>query len=69
MEPYGGNCYKPHQVRSPSGTVWRCKHGNTGFDSDMLFVGCADCAWEIGLTTWLKYHLLWMRRKIWPENP
>ena len=43
-EQDGGNIYIPHKLQITSGQFWRCTHGNTGFDNDMRWVGCEQCA-------------------------
>jgi hypothetical protein len=39
-----GNVYQDHPLMTDSGTFWRCDHGNTGYDRDMKFFGCPECA-------------------------
>ena len=50
------NFYDPHPFMIDSGTFWRCKHGNTGYDGDLGEVGCAKCAWNKGLVQWAKFY-------------
>ena len=37
------NVNQAHPLMITSGEFWRCDHGNTGFDADMNWVGCAQC--------------------------
>ena len=64
MEPEGGNFYRPHPLQINSGTFWRCEHGRTGLDGDLNYIGCKDCAWEIGLKTWFKFYVRKFKRMI-----
>lgn len=43
LEPDRGNLYRPHKFMIHSGQFWRCKHGLTGWDRNMEFIGCKDC--------------------------
>lgn len=43
LEPDRGNVYRPHKLMITSGKIWRCRHGLTGYDGDLYFVGCPDC--------------------------
>lgn len=44
LEADGGNLYRPHPFMVNSGQFWRCAHGTTGFDGNMDFKGCMECA-------------------------
>lgn len=44
LERNGGNVYRPHLLMTASGEFWRCKHGNSGYDGDLNWVGCSECA-------------------------
>jgi hypothetical protein len=44
FEPDGGNLYRPHFMQVHSGRFWRCKHGRTGFKTEMKWGGCWRCA-------------------------
>jgi hypothetical protein len=46
LEPNGGNVYLPHKLQVSSGEFWRCAHGNTGYDVDLHWIGCEQCAAE-----------------------
>jgi hypothetical protein len=40
------NVYAEHPLMIDSGTFWRCKHGTTGINGELNFIGCEECKKE-----------------------
>ena len=43
MKIMKNNMYDEHPLMINSGAFWRCKHGNTGHDKNLNFIGCEKC--------------------------